>query len=839
VPGLLQSACVNCAHTKTKCDRHFPCQRCRVRGTTCVPRIRGNDVSFDQTRYGLESNYQASSSHAQGSEETFRTGDTQRNLASINNSCSGGGVGSGHAFQRQESGRPATAGMPQLPLTGFLSRPSLSNDHPQIMHLDHAQDLSSTSGQVLTHSVMSDGVHPQQALQMAPSDANTQEQQRMAPPTIIEDPPTFSNADWSWDMIFASHVGTPQNHIPIPNGIRSDGASTASTRGPNAGTPARSVENLVRLGDNFTDDAPWSLVSETWRTENFSEGELIDNLPLAEATRDRVLATTQGFFRLALDSLSVSSNPGSRHLVTDLKKFSSSSILLLPPTSVLHQYIEAFLTSFEPCYPLVSGRSLNPNEIISDKHEQITVLLLLSMIALGALKDTSLKARRLSMGLLEIYRVALLHLVDKDITNPRSNATTHCALLSTYQAAFSGVKWLMDSSPSQVYQYIFMAKHSLLFEKHPHLSTSLIRDDVDALWKIWLDREYSSRLAYSWVMVDLEVSLFYDSNPTLAISDLQRSLPDNDDLWFARDASSWRACWTKHYEADLQSSTPLENCLPSLPQLFTSLLENKVDHVRYRLQIAHMRLLLYPIHVLVVQLNESLLYLPRNNARSRMPVNFVSSHLQLREAKDMLHVWVQIFDALEATTTRQTALKQLTEVLYHLVGLNVAVNFPSVESLVSDNRINVKDRGEGLKGAIRAPRDAILHCGQILRILITLQPELRPLWWAAAVYRAAVVLLCVGEMDIDADSDIVHATSTTTVDFDLQIDKLCRNSPHWQQYQKYGVGRPCLTAEDGQTVPLNHRQAVYRICRSVLEHSETTSPLAEKFLQKIDTLSMG
>jgi hypothetical protein len=44
-------------------------------------------------------------------------------------------------------------------------------------------------------------------------------------------------------------------------------------------------------------------------------------------------------------------------------------------------------------------------------------LLLLSMIALGALKDASLKARRLSMGLLEIYRIALLHLVDKDISS--------------------------------------------------------------------------------------------------------------------------------------------------------------------------------------------------------------------------------------------------------------------------------------------------------------------------------------------------------------------------------------------------------------------------------------
>jgi hypothetical protein len=202
----------------------------------------------------------------------------------------------------------------------------------------------------------------------------------------------------------------------------------------------------------------------------------------------------------------------------------------------------------------------------------------------------------------------------------------------------------------------------------------------------------------------------------------------------------------------------------------------------------------------------------------------------------MLHVWIQIFDALIATTTRQTALKQLTEVLYHLVGLNVTVHFPTVEQLVSVCLEDVDAKGEGINEAIRAPRDAILHCGQVLRILTKMQPELRPLWWASAVYRAAIVLLCISKMDIDTDLDIVRITSKATFDSELQIDKLSRQSPRWQQYQKHGIGRPCLTAEDGQTAPLDDYQAVFRICRSVLERSERTSPLTEKLLQKIDML---
>jgi hypothetical protein len=275
-------------------------------------------------------------------------------------------------------------------------------------------------------------------------------------PSIVEDAShIFSQFDWGWEGLFASQAATPNFHSLF---LPTEGLSSApSLSTQSVATPTRSAENVARLGDNYADAAPWSHVSATWRAQHFVEQEYVENIKLAETTRERILATAQNFFRLTLDSLNVNSNPGTRFLMADLRRYSSSSILMLPPTPILHIYLETFLTSFEPYYPLINKRLFDPNAIASGKNEQLAIVMLLLVIAYGAMRDPAVKARRLSTGLLEICRLTTLHLLDKDNTNPRSMILAECALLSTYQAAFSGDKWLMESSFGQMHQYLMVS----------------------------------------------------------------------------------------------------------------------------------------------------------------------------------------------------------------------------------------------------------------------------------------------------------------------------------------------------------------------------------------------
>lgn len=314
------------------------------------------------------------------------------------------------------------------------------------------QQNASTTHSQNTNDATNGGLHGEANGQMF-----SQPQPDTSMPNILEDAShIFSQFDWGWEGLFASQAATPNFHtLFLPMDPPS---STPSLPTQSVVTPTRSAENVARLGDNYADAAPWSSISTTtWRAQHFKEQEYFENVRLAETTRERMLATAQNFFRLTLDSLNVNSNPGTRFLMADLKRYSSSSILMLPPTPILHIYLETFLTSFEPYYPLINKRSFDPNAIASGKHEQLAIVMLLLMIAYGAMRDPAIKARRLSMGLLEICRLTTLHLLDKDNTNPRSMILAECALLSTYQAAFSGDKWLIESSFGQMHQYLMVS----------------------------------------------------------------------------------------------------------------------------------------------------------------------------------------------------------------------------------------------------------------------------------------------------------------------------------------------------------------------------------------------
>ncbi|KAK5204124.1 hypothetical protein LTR47_003711 [Exophiala xenobiotica] len=649
-------------------------------------------------------------------------------------------------------------------------------------------------------------------------------------PSIVEDAShIFSQFDWGWEGLFASQAATPNFHSLF---LPTEGLSSApSLSTQSVATPTRSAENVARLGDNYADAAPWSHVSATWRAQHFVEHEYVENIKLAETTRERILATAQNFFRLTLDSLNVNSNPGTRFLMADLKRYSSSSILMLPPTPILHIYLETFLTSFEPYYPLINKRLFDPNAIASGKNEQLAIVMLLLVIAYGAMRDPAVKARRLSTGLLEICRLTTLHLLDKDNTNPRSMILAECALLSTYQAAFSGDKWLMESSFGQMHQYLMLSKHSRFFERDPTTPYVLSNEtDVELLWHSWLEREYTSSL----VMVDQEISILNDNNPTLTIPDLEKSLPDGDDLWLAADASTWFHFWKTAYGPEAGTSTPFVPAKTSLPELFQSLLDDKLENWKPRLQILHLRLLLYPIHIITAQMCELMLCVSEKEPlRFSQTACLPSSNVRFEEIKTLLQTWWSVFRGLEENTTRQTAQRQVTEILYHLLNLKLAVSWSHVEQF-SRAYIRQPRPTQGLPAiALRRPREAVFHCGQIMRILHNMDVEIRPLWWPAALYRVAIILWT---LSMSHTIERPERTDPDTVS-DIAIDRCPPEAPIWQTFLRFYRGRPCLTADDGVLQPIDDATTVLRVCSDLLRQYKNMFCLAESLLGELEGLA--
>ena len=335
-------------------------------------------------------------------------------------------------------------------------------------------------------------------------------------------------------------------------------------------------------------------------------------------------------------------------------------------------------------------------------------------------------------------------------------------------------------------------------------------------------------------MVDQEISLLYDSNPMLTIPELERNLPNADELWLAPNASTWTHAWQKLYGSYLRRPPTSEPSQRSLPELFQSLLENKLDHRDIGLQGFHLRLLLYPTHILIAQLSElNLCISEKPVARFGGSACHASSSLRFNEIKTLLRTWWKVFCKLRVETTRQRAVKQLTQTIYHLLNLKLTVSFTHLEQYAREVRTNLEDVRHLSAAGVSHPQEAIFHCGQILRVTREMESELQPLWWPAALYRVTIILWT---LSVSHTITQAEAGKTSPPPADFAIDTLPADDNLWQPFLKYNRGRPCLTASDGAMCPLNEPTAILRICVDLLEQYRGRSYLAESLLVKLEAL---
>jgi hypothetical protein len=341
----------------------------------------------------------------------------------------------------------------------------------------------------------------------------------------------------------------------------------------------------------------------------------------------------------------------------------------------------------------------------------------------------------------------------------------------------------------------------------------------------------SNRLAYSWVLADQEISLVFDSQPMLKITELEVALPADDGLWLATNASDWaRNLGAREGMGENMGGLLSKQQQPSLRQLFQSLLEDRLGHVKRPLQILHMRLLLYPIQILVYQQTQLQACFPTQNLATKGSKRAleISCAVRSNDIECLLQRWKRYFDNLPHAQTRLRMMRQAALIIYHLICLDVHVSIADIERFT---------RGEAAAFSsadlcyfndhwLRCPEAVIVHSGQILGLTRQTEPELRPLWWGAAVYRAAIALWICGVFRSREriESDMYVANSSTTA---VPIDAAEEHDPTMQAYINERIGTPHLTRQDGTRVSLDDPAAILDVCIDTLD----CGPVATKFCQ--------
>jgi hypothetical protein len=590
--GRTPIACSNCAKTKTKCDKKFPCTRCAQRNLKCTLRptrraskgvqrmggsMDGGAVSGDSSESSLVEALNASGGsspahEAQTQQQVSRASPQQAQRSQQDFAVPAQSQGHSQSpsvthsrnpsisqpvqpisdptpeerplrmplshtppFFDQSGSNPLLQGSSMLSplptpvtgMTGFVASTPMSGYDDFVRTVrDQSDNESSPQFMMDPWNTMAVGndfdpmrIDPSLMMSMnmdmtmgPPSDGILGMMPEMSPSQPfgpVQTPIQTSQMDESFsDLQIGSSASMfyPSNrHSSIADaGVPDLAAIVAAQDGwtvfrctpsiPSSSCPRTARTNLERLELSLRNHEGWSNWSPSWDEADFQQGGQVAVSKLGEATRDKLLAITQSFLHKALDihkdgssSASSGESPGSIA--------SGTNFVLLPPGRVLEFFLRSYANSFERYYPTCARGVLDANELMKNYNDKASSLLILMMIAQGAMNIPSVEARWLTGGFTEACRISLFDLIEKNIIMAGDPIVLRAALLFTVQAAWSGDKWQMDIAMGQRGMYFAMLRHSGILETRPVTSAPQMNSNTttDTVWQDWMQQESRSR----------------------------------------------------------------------------------------------------------------------------------------------------------------------------------------------------------------------------------------------------------------------------------------------------------------------------------------------------------
>ena len=901
--GRTPIACINCAKTKTKCDKKFPCTRCSTRNLECTVRPTRRTVRGMTKPIGTMDSAPPNEDTEAGSKESQSAPESATNSVSgsprIKNAqvhprperpasaCSSGPPKSepspsSAASRRQTPQRKETGVTPRAAMssptgthTPPAEKPSSQAPHSAAPFangagfptFDTMMSDSDMSGLVSTPSTsmfplptselplaMEDYSHLQSSTmfmgQATPMDLGTADifagispeaLPMMFPsyepgPGMLHTPTSSTDFDrkgsegssngqqpssfpMQRSMSFSSHQGIDAE--AVVHGQDCWTAYKCNPHVPASSCPKSARLHLEKLIESLKNHESWIDWRSSWDEADFALGENLDVLPLQEMARDKLLAITQTFLHKALEIHADEQGLGP----SAMSAKDSSNFVLLPPARALEFLLKSYANGFERFYPLTPRGALDPNTLmLRGSKDKAASLLLLLMIAQGAIITPSMDGRFLTGGLTEACRISLFDLIEKNIKMSGDPVVLHAALLFTVQAGWSGDKWQMDIAMGQRGMYFAMLRHSGYLEPQAQQPSTLTqRSNVDVLWQDWMEQESRTRLVYSWVMIDQDLSLFHDTTPMFSITEFGAPMPDTDALWHAKSAAEWSGIFERVHEFSGGYSSVGSGARPMcLRDLFRLFINESIVPQGIQLTPLHLRLLLHPLQSLVCQFRQLLTCLPDQGFRvSAKTVTAASTRVRLEEVQGMLQRWYDLADRY-LKSNRFCPLMQANLVMFHLVSLNAVTDFPKIEKLA---------RREGIDGSYQSMlmmhrqcisdvEEAIFHAGQVVRLIRNMPRSTRPPWWAGAMYRVAIIFWC--------DSLVRGEMSTPTIpnfqlpDSAFPIDGLPPDHPVVIHYLTKREGTPSLTRRDGSHMAIDNPFAVLFHCVDVISEGVPT-----------------
>ncbi|KAF2260295.1 hypothetical protein CC78DRAFT_29038 [Lojkania enalia] len=792
--GRIPIACANCAQSKTKCDNQMPCGRCVKKKLTCERRTFRRSSCKDNPKHYAPSKSDAKDSVLEsggrdireevdeenetakpGSPDSMSPGSQEPEINGTDIGHGGTVVPVADMLGHQLGGTMDVGATFQdnLHLSTNMTFPSFIPDLHQPMYQDIDFDMFIEDSTVTPALGTSNN-----RLLSARSET------------------TFSDSEWSF---IQEDLQKLSSRAPIGPIVLADSCSqwpyyqcnlrTGSGPGGISMSTIASLKVLENPGI-------WSLCAQPPAVQltDASAAGSPSAVPCDSSTRDRLLAVTQQIWRIAKERVLSSCTVEQHNDGTDAWM---DRIILLPPTSVL-QYILERYTSLEhqhfhllPTQEIITSASL-----LSSEDKLLSGVLTLLIIAQVTRSSAAPEGRALSNGLVEVCRVVVQDAEEAVTPEVLEGSISLLQLLQ-----WSGDEWHMTVLLKLWEQHAKVIKHSILAKNRNRGTTPATERQAPGFGMDTLRTdETESRLLYSWLAVDLELSLFHDVAPKLAVQNIG---------------------------SGTSSPVPFESRFTSLNALFETFMEGQLSN-QGGFTPTSLRLLLHPLQCLSAHLHQCLdtfgsIHSPGKSPNSTLGL---ASKAFIDELSALLTRWYRLTFSLGANSNLLDPIMQSSLVLYHIMVLNNFVSFPEVERLIRENVTGGSQNHPPRSWMRTTSSDAaaylLFHCGQALYILRSMPHNTRPLWWAAALYRVSLVLsqTIISNGSNGPCAAFNTATSPSTAYIVLNREYAPGEADQdvaLQMFMGRLQGTPVLTGTEGTTILLHMATDGLDYCLGVLD----------------------
>ncbi|KAI9706193.1 MAG: hypothetical protein M1820_004954 [Bogoriella megaspora] len=795
-------ACTNCAKAKTKCDREIPCSRCKDKKIQCQPRS-----SRRSAEAGREAKRRLEQDHApQEPQRRARQADTmeevQWDIPLSTNSLTSTG-------QRTPPSSYSGSGSPKA-RSNDVSTQSFSHEIPPAplnTPIFEMNPFTYGPNTDLINTAFPDQMFAANSLYNEPLHFDTATFSALMSP--LNDPtlPTSAFLDLAEEV---------ENSFDKMNEVQNNSASTTpaskqreisaySTRATSQDVsvyhyecwpaficnPPQVDSCSFKTAQNYLDELKVTLKQNgVWRNEllhgpvsasGFSSNDAVSPKALNSSTRDMLLVITQSLMQNATTNRRPkSSSNGSR----EQRKLAveSDCFIPMPPSDILGKYLQVYMARFEPYYCFVTTDFLSSNST-GELRSGPSDLLLPLMIAYGALVGKQ-EDWCLSSTLTEACRIS------QNLSGPEPYGSDETEAALRQWAVHT--HWL---------------KESILLNGLPERQLSE-RTPKKELGQV---QTSDSRIVHAWIVMDLELSIFYDQPPKISVKDL--AMPNQD-------------------------SKQAHPTLPTFSRLFRKFLEREMLEDE-KVTMEELQLLLHGVQCLASHLYECLMSFVSVSPRfyaDHFTTSFGTRAL-LQELRSLLHQWYTLFQRSTEHQDDPIFLSQRTLILYHLMSARLLIPFDQLELLARSTPTEdaFKPHSQMQGPLMEEGPNVNIHCGQVMRLIRTLPQDKKPAWWAAAIYRATILLWATGWVSTGPPTSRFAGTGLHTYNpLDMfPIDHIEVDDQRTTSYLRSREGTPVLTTQGGQSVLLNEPDNILAYMLDFIDEQNDSTRFAEGIKHKV------